>query len=56
MEVFLASIEHLESLSRLFDRYRVFYNQTSDIKAAKKFLQWIFESNFYWAEENRSSI
>ncbi|MFQ4142664.1 GNAT family N-acetyltransferase [Chlorogloeopsis sp. ULAP02] len=45
MEVFLASIQHLESLSILFDRYRVFYQQTSDIEAAKKFLQERFNNN-----------
>jgi ribosomal protein S18 acetylase RimI-like enzyme len=45
MEVFLANIEHLESLSILFDRYRVFYKQASDIKAAKKFLQERFKNN-----------
>ncbi|RUR79177.1 GNAT family N-acetyltransferase [Chlorogloeopsis fritschii PCC 9212] len=59
MEVFLASIEHLESLSRLFDRYRVFYNQTSDIKAAKKFLQERFknkDSVVFVAEENGEMV
>ncbi|MDM9382358.1 GNAT family N-acetyltransferase [Chlorogloeopsis sp. ULAP01] len=45
MEVFLASIQHLESLSILFDRYRVFYQQTSDVEAAKKFLQERFNNN-----------
>lgn len=35
MEVFLANINHLESLSILFDEYRIFYNQVSDIEAAK---------------------
>ncbi|MFN6472783.1 MAG: GNAT family N-acetyltransferase [Nostoc sp. SerVER01] len=45
MEVFLANINHLESLSILFDRYRVFYNQTSDIEAAKEFIQERFKNN-----------
>jgi ribosomal protein S18 acetylase RimI-like enzyme len=45
MEVFLANIDHLESLSILFDRYRVFYNQVSDIEAAKKFLKERFQNN-----------
>jgi GNAT superfamily N-acetyltransferase len=38
MEVLLARAEHLDGLSKLFDQYRVFYDQTSDIEAAKIFL------------------
>lgn len=38
MEVVLANINHLESISVLFDRYRVFYNQASNLEAAKDFL------------------
>ncbi|MDZ8104156.1 MAG: GNAT family N-acetyltransferase [Nostoc sp. DedQUE12a] len=45
MEVFLADINHLETLSILFDRYRIFYNQTSDIEAAKDFLKERFQNN-----------
>jgi GNAT superfamily N-acetyltransferase len=39
MEISLASLEHLGEVSRLFDQYRVFYNQPSDLAAATKFLQ-----------------
>lgn len=39
MEVFQAGFEHLEEVSKLFDRYRIFYNQPSNIDAAKTFLQ-----------------
>jgi ribosomal protein S18 acetylase RimI-like enzyme len=39
MEVALAQIEDLEEVSKLFDQYRVFYNQSSDIDAARLFLQ-----------------
>ncbi|WP_271254347.1 GNAT family N-acetyltransferase [Pseudanabaena sp. Chao 1811] len=39
MQVTLASLEHLDEVSRLFDQYRVFYNQPSDLNAAKNFLQ-----------------
>lgn len=39
MEVFLARIEHLEALSVLFDQYRVFYQQASDLDAARLFLK-----------------
>jgi ribosomal protein S18 acetylase RimI-like enzyme len=59
MEVFLASIEHLESLSILFARYRVFYKQTSDIEAAKKFLQERFKNNdsvVFAAKDNEETI
>lgn len=39
MEVFLAHLEHIEPLTQLFDRYRVFYGQTSDLNAARRFLK-----------------
>lgn len=45
MEVFLADINHLETVSILFDKYRIFYNQTSDIEAAKYFLKERFQNN-----------
>ncbi len=38
MQVVLGAAEHLDGLSVLFDQYRVFYQQTSDLKSAKKFL------------------
>jgi GNAT superfamily N-acetyltransferase len=34
-----AHFEHLEEIARLFDQYRVFYKQPSDLEAAKKFIQ-----------------
>ncbi len=43
MEVFQARFEHLEEVSKLFDQYRVFYKSSSDLKAAKKFLQERFQ-------------
>jgi ribosomal protein S18 acetylase RimI-like enzyme len=45
MEVFLANINHLESLSVLFDRYRIFYNQVSNLDAVKEFLKERFNNN-----------
>lgn len=39
MEIVLARLEHLEGVSKLFDRYRIFYQQSSDLEAAKRFLQ-----------------
>ncbi|MEA5505358.1 GNAT family N-acetyltransferase [Halotia wernerae UHCC 0503] len=48
MQVVLAADEHLEGLSVLFDQYRVFYQQTSDLKSANKFL--------YERLQNRDSV
>ncbi|AFZ34676.1 GCN5-related N-acetyltransferase [Stanieria cyanosphaera PCC 7437] len=45
MEIFLAHLEHLEEVSRLFDQYRTFYRQPSDLKAATQFLQERFQKN-----------
>ncbi|MBD2258425.1 GNAT family N-acetyltransferase [Pseudanabaena sp. FACHB-2040] len=44
MEVVLASFEHLAELSDLFDQYRVFYQQPTDLAAATKFLQDRFKN------------
>ncbi len=43
MRVFLANIEHLDEISMLFNQYRVFYDQTSDIDSARLFLQKRFD-------------
>ena len=45
MEVFLANINHLESLSVLLDQYRIFYNQASNLDAALEFLKERFNNN-----------
>jgi GNAT superfamily N-acetyltransferase len=45
MKVFLANTDHLESLSILFDQYRVFYERVSDLEAAKGFLRERFKHN-----------
>lgn len=39
MEIALARIENLEEVAILFDRYRMFYRQSSDLEAARAFLQ-----------------
>ena len=39
MEVLLANLEQLEEVSELFDQYRVFYKQPTDLESAMKFLQ-----------------
>lgn len=38
MEVFQARIEHVEVVASLFDAYRQYYGQGSDLEGAKKFL------------------
>jgi ribosomal protein S18 acetylase RimI-like enzyme len=45
MEVALAGFEHFEEVSKLFDRYRVFYNQSSNLEAAREFLQERFQKS-----------
>jgi ribosomal protein S18 acetylase RimI-like enzyme len=45
MEVLIAHVEHLQEVSKLFDRYRVFYKQSSDIEAAKAFLRERFQKH-----------
>ena len=34
-----ADLDHLDALAELFDRYRRFYRQPSDVAAARAFLQ-----------------
>lgn len=43
MEVFQASSEHLEEVSKLFDQYRMFYKSSSNYEAARQFLKERFE-------------
>jgi hypothetical protein len=45
MEVFQAHIEHLEGVATLFDQYRVFCKQPSDLEAARTFIQERFQEN-----------
>ena len=40
-----ASLSDLEGISRLFDAYRVFYKQPSDLALASRFLNDRFENN-----------
>lgn len=45
MEVVVARFEHLEEVSKLFDQYRVFYQQPSDLEAARTFLRERFQKS-----------
>ena len=50
-----ATISDIESLNRLFDLYRVFYNQESNLKVSKSFLLERFEnedSKIFVAEDS----
>ncbi len=39
MKIVKVTPEHLDTIAVLFDKYRVFYKQTSDVAAAKLFLE-----------------
>jgi GNAT superfamily N-acetyltransferase len=59
MEVILASLENLEEVAELFDLYRVFYNQISNLEAARNFLQERIQagdSTIFIARENGRGI
>lgn len=59
MKIIQARLEHLEELSKLFDHYRVFYRASSDLEAARKFLQERFhkkESIIFVASNNNSIV
>ena len=45
IRVYQAGLENLPELAVLFDKYRVFYQQNSDITAAEHFLHQRFEKN-----------
>ncbi|PSB58150.1 GNAT family N-acetyltransferase [Chamaesiphon polymorphus] len=43
MEINLAGIEDLDEIAKLFDCYRIFYQQPSDLEAARNFLKQRFD-------------
>lgn len=45
MEISLACKEQIENLSVLFDQYRAFYKQSSNLEFARKFLEDRFQNN-----------
>ena len=45
IKIIKATSEHLDQLAELFDLYRVFYKQESDVQAAKVFLNERFAKN-----------
>jgi ribosomal protein S18 acetylase RimI-like enzyme len=59
MHVVTATLDHLEQLAPLFDAYRVFYEQPSDLEAARAFLRERFllrESVIYLALEGDRAL
>jgi GNAT superfamily N-acetyltransferase len=59
MEVVLAGSEHLEEVVVLFDQYRIFYKQSSNLEAARRFLQARLQANdstIFIARENGCGI
>ena len=38
MKIIIVTLDQLEQITPLFDAYRVFYGQTSDLRAAREFL------------------
>ena len=45
MQVIRANLSHIDQLAQLFDGYRVFYKQASDVAKAKAFLQERIQNN-----------
>lgn len=59
MQVFQARPEHIEEVARLFDQYRVFYEQSSNIEAARSFIQERFRddsSTIFVVQQDNHSI
>ena len=59
MKIITATLDHLEQLAPLFDAYRVFYEQTSDLEAATTFLRERFllrENVIYLALEGDTAL
>jgi GNAT superfamily N-acetyltransferase len=59
MEILLARAEHLEEVVVLFDRYRVFYKQPSNLEAARHFIQerlQVNDSKIFIARKNGCGV
>ena len=44
MKIYQATIDDLDDVAQLFDRYRIFYRQASDLAGARRFIQERLES------------
>lgn len=59
LEIRHASVDDLDTLVPLFDAYRQFYRQTSDLEGARRFLLTRFENNqsvIFIALQERSAV
>jgi len=59
VEVSSASPDQIDDLAVLFDQYRVFYRQPSDLEAARRFLQERFQNSdsvIFAATDNRHVV
>jgi ribosomal protein S18 acetylase RimI-like enzyme len=59
MKIIIATLDHLEVIAPLFDAYRVFYGQPSQLEAARTFLRERFllrESVIYLAAEGDNAL
>ena len=59
MTIIKANTEHLDLITPLFDAYRVFYKQESNLKTSKAFLQERFinnESTIYIAMKDNKAV
>jgi ribosomal protein S18 acetylase RimI-like enzyme len=58
MKILQANLEHLNQVAKLFDDYRQFYNQASDINGATEFLRHKFEhqESIIFIAQNETTI
>jgi GNAT superfamily N-acetyltransferase len=59
MKIIQAQLAHLETVARLFNQYRMFYQQPSNLEGATQFLQERLQKNdstIFLAEENGNMI
>lgn len=59
MRIYRATIDDLDNVAQLFNRYRVFYRQTSDLAGARKFIQERLQSQdaiIFLAVENEIPV
>lgn len=55
MEVALANLDQLDAIANLFNQYRIFYGQSSNLEAARQFLQERFQNGdsvVFWAHQD----
>ena len=59
MQIYQATLEQLDDVALLFDQYRIFYRQTSDLNAARKFIEKRLQQQdavIFLAKENEQPV